>query len=125
MADFENWPPRKRYYYEIYKDGDHIGNALTLRTAKENVDSGYWETYWDNTLFIKGSDAMKSDKVKKYYINSTNRLLQSKPYGSLEEAFDGLKEMVAKDEASAIDTMDRLDMTSLLFGAYFIEVRYE
>ena len=74
---------------------------------------------------MKGSDAMKSDKVKKYYIASTNHILQSKPYESLEEAFDALKEMVVQDEDEATDTMDKLGLGSLVFGCYFVEVRYE
>lgn len=35
----------KNYIYEVYKDGKWIGNALTLSTAKDYIDSGYNENY--------------------------------------------------------------------------------
>lgn len=43
-TDLYDWDG-KNYIYEIYKDGKWIGNALTLSTAKDFIDSGYNETY--------------------------------------------------------------------------------
>lgn len=36
---------RDNCIFEIYKDGKHIQNALTVSTAKEYIDSGYKDIY--------------------------------------------------------------------------------
>lgn len=44
-TDLGESDPRLNFTYEIYKDGEHKNNALTLSSAKEYIDYGENDNY--------------------------------------------------------------------------------